>query len=147
MVNTISVADLERRGACETQVEGFRRAFEAAEDGVEVTVENVLTALKAGLDLRWLARSGFMTPDYVAYLRVLAAAWQAYLDVQRPAWNKYERLMTTIPKASRWSIGVGRVAYNRIEKAAGEKYHLAEATAWVAAYEASVEVGAKELSR
>ena len=57
--------------------------------------------------------------------------------------DEYERLLTTIPKASKWAIGVGKVAYNRIADAAGEKYYLAEATAWVAAYEASAEVAGK----
>ena len=143
MGNTISVADLERLKACKTQVEGFRRAFPDAEAGVEVTVDNVLKAMTAGLDLHWLARATFLTPTHVEFLHVVGAAWKAYFAVQRPAWDEYERLLTTIPKASRWAIGVGRVEYSRVEKAAGEKYHLAEATAWVEAYEASVEVAGK----
>jgi len=143
MSGTISVADLERLGACETQVEGFRRTFPAGYNGVTVTVENVLKAQKAGLGLHWLGQTIFTTPAYVEYKRVLGAAWEAYTAVQIPAWDKYERLLTRIPKASKWTIGVGLVVYNRIENAAGEKYHLAEATAWVAAYEASVEVAGK----
>ena len=143
MSNTISVADLARLGACEDQVFMFSLIFPEADNGVEVTVENVLRASKAGLDLHWLARALFTTPAYVEYKRGLDATWEKYLSVERPAWVEYERLLTRIPKASKWAIGVGKVAYNRIENAAGEKYYLAEATAWVAAYEASAEVAGK----
>jgi len=129
--------------ACATEIRIFRGIFDEANDGVEVTVDNVLKAMKAGLDLHWLARSLFMTPAHIVYLRIKNQAWKAYIAVQRPAWDEYERLLTTIPKASRWAIGVGKAAYNRIEYAAVEKCYLAEATAWVAAYEASAEVAGK----
>lgn len=143
MVKTISVADLERLGACETQVEGFRRAFPEADNGIEVTVENVLQAEKAGLDLEWLGRTVFTTSPRMKYLRIQAQAWNAYTAVARPAWDKHERLLTRIPKASTWPIGVSRIAYNRVENAAAEKHCLAKATAWVEAYEASVVVAGK----
>ena len=143
MNRTISVADLERLGACETQVFMFSLIFPEADNGVEVTVENVRKALKAGLSLHWLGQAIFTTPAYVEYKRVLDAAWAEYLSVERPAWVEYRRVAGPRWEYPHATLLSAIAEYGRIEKAVGEKYHLAEAMAWVAAYEASVDVAGK----
>jgi len=138
MGNTISVADLEILGACATQVEGFRRAFPKADNGVTVTVENVLKALEAGLDLRWLAMAVFTTPDYVEYRHIKDAACVEYMRVVETAWDAYYDVSNSIlAMGDPWRPRAAK-RRNRALEASKAEYNRAKAAAWVAAFEASV---------
>ena len=143
MVNTICTADLEILGACETQVEGFRRTFPDAEAGVEVTVDNVLVAIKAELDLRWLALATFLTPAHVEYKRVVTAAEEEFLRSTTPTREELYRACGLRITWSDPTPDAARAAHKRALSQGRATYNRAVATAWVEAYEASAEAAGK----
>ena len=65
--------------ACLSQVDLFISTF-GRETEVEVTIENALTAINAGLDLDWLAGEAFT-----------AAAWEVYDHATAPEWPESEQ--------------------------------------------------------
>jgi len=98
---------LANKKACADQVELFRATFGAA---APVTEANVLRALRAGLNVRWLA--GHAPPP----------AWETCYAVIIPAWEAY-----------RAAVVSGKAAYDIVYAEAWGAYHAAIAPALCAA--------------
>ena len=93
----ITLETLKALNACRPQVDLFASLYP---DGVEVTEENALAAVKAGLDIDWLAQHLLTGAAREAYGEATAVAWkaydeacdvarQAYLEASGAAWKAY----------------------------------------------------------
>jgi hypothetical protein len=80
---------LKRQYACEEHLKIFMETFG---ESAELNEVNAAKAIKAGLDLDWLA-SHLLKPRALAeYERGTATALAEYERVTGPAWAEYERV-------------------------------------------------------
>ena len=86
----ITTADLD--GACAKQVEVFVDVFDGR---AEITVRNMVLAIKAGLDVSWLA---VLIPAHARakYDADRAPIWAKYRADHAPIWAKYDADYATI---------------------------------------------------
>jgi len=88
----VTVAMLERLGACLSQVELFKATFG---ESAELTQENGARAADAGLDINWLARRVLTGERLAEHQRAEATALAEYQRVTAPAWAEYRRVEAT----------------------------------------------------
>jgi cell division septum initiation protein DivIVA len=135
------LSDLRAAGACQDQVDLFRKHFKG---GGTVTLARARKVASL-FDWDWAARhllSSAGQADYervkapaladyqrvevpalADYQRVKASAWADYERVKAPAWAEYQRV-----KASAWA------EYQRATAPAWAEYQRAMASAWFAAW-------------
>lgn len=82
----ITVKTLVDLGACDSHVRLFQTTFG---DSAEVTEDNFLIAVKAGLDMRWGARNLLTRDNFLRYKEESVRIYKKYSIDNEPAWRKY----------------------------------------------------------
>ena len=100
---------LRRRNACLKQTNLFVETFP---DGAEITLDNLLTAAKAELDVDWLARRALSGPARAAYAEAKAAARAACHRAMAPARAAYDEAMAPARAAYEEATAPARAAYD-----------------------------------
>ena len=96
MSHRITLAQLKKMGACVPQRTLFTETFGSY---AELTEENAIRAVDAGLRISWLASEVLTRESYAAYQRVTQTAEAAYRRVTQPAYAEYERVTQTAAAA------------------------------------------------
>lgn len=73
----ITLEMLENLGACQQHRNIFAEIYP---DGVEVTEDAAVMAVRAGLDVTWLAGRLLNAPAWKAYREACAKAWETYKE-------------------------------------------------------------------
>ena len=121
-------------GACREQRDIFRKEWP---DGADITIENVRRARELGLNLAW-GEHWFIAPAWKAYDEAIVPAWKAYDEATAQARKAYREAITQAWEAYDEARDTARKAYREAIAPAWKAYDEAVATAWVAAYIASV---------
>ncbi len=130
----ITVEWLEEHEACEDHAEKFVATFG---DRAELTRANVVRAVRAGLDIDWLAPRLLDAPALRAYEEVRVTAWRAYKKATAPAWRAYKEAMAPALRAYEQVAAPARRAYKEATAPALRAYEEAKAAALRAYEEAS----------
>ena len=89
MSHRITLAQLETMGACVPQRTLFKETFGSY---AELTEENAIRAVDAGLRISWLASEVLTRESYAEYERVRQQAYAEYERVRQPAYAEYQRV-------------------------------------------------------
>jgi len=124
--NTVTLAWLEKLGACNDHIELFAKTFG---DSTAVTPEAITRAAAVGLDLDWIAERIITATALKAYKEAKAPAWKAYEEATAPALKAYEEGAATAFKAYEEGAATAFKAYVEAEATAWKAYKEATATA------------------
>ena len=128
MSHRITLAQLEKMDACGPQRTLFRETFGRY---AELTEENAIRAVDAGLRISWLASEVLTRESYAAYQRVSQTAEAAYQRVTQTAYAEYERVRQP-----------AYAEYQRVRQPAEAEYERTCALALLRIYVAQLEATA-----
>ena len=119
---------LEEHKACEEQVSLFRRTFP---EGGESTVQALLKASEAGLDITWLER---FIPDesWAAYDKACAEPLAAYNKAMKESRAAYDKARKEPRAAYDKALKESWAAYNKARKEPQAAYDKAMKEPWAA---------------
>ena len=125
---------LQARGACEDQVDLFRKTFP---NGVVPSLAACRKAARAGLDLTWFANKFLSAPALAAYEKAVAPEWSEYAKAVVAALAEYEKARAAAWSEHEKATAAALAAYDKAVAPARSAYEKARAAA-LAAYDKAV---------
>ena len=130
---------LEDKGACNTQVELFKKTFP---NGAEVSVETAVS-VASKFDFDWAAHNLLSEASRAAYKEAVAPLWAAYKEAVAPLWAAYEEAVAPLWAAYEEAVAPLWAAHKEAEAPLWAAYKEAEAPLWAAYKEAKAKLFAE----